>query len=44
MSDEELLRWGNAARSLCCDKSPGQVFVIQLQEARIERIRQNPKA
>jgi hypothetical protein len=34
MNDEELLRFGKAARFMCQDKSPRQVFVIQLEEAK----------
>ena len=34
MSDEELLRFGKPARFMCRDKSPRDVFVIQLEEAR----------
>jgi hypothetical protein len=33
MSDEDLLRFGKAARFMCSDKPPRQVFVIQLEEA-----------
>ena len=41
MSDSELLRFGRAARSMCDPKTnlgqpPRQVFVIQLNEARVE--------
>jgi hypothetical protein len=43
MSDEELMRFGKAGRSLCRDKSPRQVFVIQLEEARAEWRRRHPK-
>jgi hypothetical protein len=35
-SDEGLVRFGKAARFVCRDKSPLQVFVIQLDEARVE--------
>jgi hypothetical protein len=30
MSDEELVRFGKAARFMCRDKEPRQVFVIQV--------------
>jgi hypothetical protein len=36
MNDEELIRFGKAARSMCRDKAPRQVFVIQLEEAKAE--------
>ena len=36
MTDEQLLRFGKAARFMCRDKSPREVFVIQLNEARAE--------
>ena len=36
MTDEDLLRFGKAARFMCRDKSPRQAFVIQLEEARPE--------
>jgi hypothetical protein len=36
MPDDELLRFGQAAQFLCRDKSARQVFVIQLEEARVE--------
>jgi hypothetical protein len=36
MTDEELVRFAKAARFMCRDKSPRQVFVIQLEEARAE--------
>jgi hypothetical protein len=42
MSDEELLRFGKAAPFMCRDKSPRQVFVIQLEEARSARRRRHP--
>jgi hypothetical protein len=35
MSDEDL-RFGKAARFMCRDGWPGQVFVIQLEEAKAE--------
>jgi hypothetical protein len=43
MTEEELIRFGKAARSMCRDKPPRQVFVIQLDEARAEWRRRNPK-
>jgi hypothetical protein len=43
-SDEELIRFGKATRSMCQDKSPWQVFVIQFDEARAEWRRRNPKS
>jgi len=43
MNDDELLRFGKAARFMCRDKSPRQVFVIQLQEAESEWRRRHPK-
>jgi hypothetical protein len=43
MTDEDLLRFGKAARFMCRDKSPGQAFVIQLEEARSEWRRRHPK-
>jgi hypothetical protein len=36
MTDEDLLRFGKAARFMCQDKSAREVFVIQLEEARAE--------
>jgi hypothetical protein len=36
MTDEELVRFGKAARYMCQDKHPRQVFVIQLEEAKAE--------
>ena len=33
MSDEDLLRFGKAARFMCQDKSPLQVFVTQFGPA-----------
>ena len=36
MTDEELVRFGKAARFICRDKSPRQAFVVQLEEARAE--------
>ena len=48
MADEELLRFGKAARSMCSPeanlgKPPREVFVIQLQEARKEWRSRHPK-
>ena len=43
MKDEQLLQFGKAARFMCRDKSPREVFVIQLNEARAEWRRRNPK-
>ena len=43
MSDEDLLRFGKAARFMCRDKSPREVFVIQLEEARSEWRQRYPK-
>jgi hypothetical protein len=43
MTDEDLLLFGKAARFMCRDKSPWQVFVIQLEEARSEWRRRHPK-
>jgi hypothetical protein len=43
MSDEDLLRFGKAARFMCSDKSPWQAFAIQLEEARAEWRRRHPK-
>ena len=44
MTDQDLLRFGKAARFMCRDKSPRQVFVIQLEEARAEWRRRHPKS
>ena len=43
MTDEQLLRFGREARFMCQDKSPREVFVIQLNEARAEWRRRHPK-
>jgi hypothetical protein len=43
MTDEQLVQFGKAARSMCRDKSPHQVFVIRLEEARAEWLRRHPK-
>lgn len=42
MSDDELVRFGKAARFTWRDKSPRQVFVVQLEEARA-RWRRHPE-
>jgi hypothetical protein len=47
MSDQELLRYGQAAKSMCSPdayfgQSPRQVFITQLKEAREEWKRRNP--
>jgi len=47
MSDQELQRFGQAAKFMCLpganfDAPPRQVFVIQLEEARKEWKRRNP--
>jgi hypothetical protein len=36
MNDDQLIRFGKAARSMCRDDEPRQVSVIQLEEARAE--------
>ena len=36
MTDEQLIQFGKAARFMCRDKSPREVFVIQVNEARAE--------
>lgn len=48
MTDEELLRFGQAARNLCSfetnmGRPPREEFVIQLHEARAEWRRRFPK-
>jgi hypothetical protein len=43
MTDEDLVRFGKAARFMCGDKSPRQAFVIQLEEAGAEWRRRHPK-
>ncbi len=48
MNDAELLRYGQAAKSMCSPgayfgQQPRQVFVIQLEEARAEWKRRNPE-
>jgi hypothetical protein len=48
MSDDELLKFGKSARSLCDPKNnygrpPREVFLIQLREARAEWKRRHPK-
>jgi hypothetical protein len=47
MSDQELLRYGRAAKSMCSPdayfgQAPRQTFVIQLEEAKAEWRRRNP--
>lgn len=47
MSDQELLRFGRAAKSMCSPDAyfgqpPRQAFLIQLDEARKEFRRRNP--
>jgi len=44
MSDEQLVRFGKAARSLCRDPRCPDTFKRQLQEARAEWRRRHPKA
>jgi hypothetical protein len=44
MSDEELTDFGLAAKFMCRDKVPREVFVTQLKEAREEWRRRHPKA
>ena len=48
MTDEELVRFGKAARLMCSPKAnfgkpPREAFVIQLKEARAEWRRRHPK-
>ena len=47
MTDEELVRFGKAAREVCSasanrGKPPREVFVIQLREAKEEWMRRHP--
>jgi hypothetical protein len=47
MNDAELLRYGQAAKSMCSPdayfvQAPRQVFVVQLEEARREWKRRSP--
>ena len=44
MSDDELVCFGKAARSLCRDPRCPETFKLQLQEARAEWRRRHPKA
>jgi hypothetical protein len=44
MSDDELMRFGKAARSLCRDPRCPDTFKRQLAEARAEWRRRHPKA
>ena len=43
MSDEELIRFGKAARSLCRDPKCPETFKRQLEEARAEWRRRHPQ-
>jgi hypothetical protein len=48
MNDQELLRYGRAAKSMCSPDAyfgqpPRQAFLIQLDEARKEWRRRNPE-
>jgi hypothetical protein len=48
LTDEELIREGNAGRYLCSPtanfgKPPRKVFVVQLEEVRAEWRRRHPK-
>jgi hypothetical protein len=48
MNNAELLRFGQAAKSMCSPdayfgQSPRQVFLVQLKEARAEWKRRNPE-
>jgi hypothetical protein len=43
MSDDEFMRFGKAARSLCRDPRCPDTFKRQLEEARGEWRRRNPK-
>ena len=44
MSDDELVRFGKAARSLCREPRCPEVFKRQLEEAKTEWRRRHPKA
>ena len=44
MSDDELMRFGKAARFLCRDPRCPEVFKRQLEEAKTEWRRRHPKA
>ena len=44
MSDDDLIRFGKAARSLCRHRDCPDTFKRQLQEARAEWRRRHPKA
>jgi hypothetical protein len=44
MSEEELTDFGLAAKFMCHDKKPREVFVTQLYEARQEWRRRHSKA
>jgi hypothetical protein len=41
MSDDELVRFGKAARFMCRDKPPRQVFVTQSGSASFQRVRKS---
>jgi hypothetical protein len=43
MSDDELMRFGKAARSLCRDPRCPDIFKRQLEEARGEWRRRHPR-
>jgi hypothetical protein len=43
MSDEQLVRFGKAARSLCRHRDCPETFKRQLEEARAEWRRRHPK-
>ena len=43
MTDNELMRFGKAARSLCRNRNCPDTFKQQLQEARAEWRRRHPK-
>jgi hypothetical protein len=44
MSDDDLIRFGKAARSLCRRRDCPDTFKRQLQEASVEWRRRHPKA
>jgi len=44
MSDDDLIRFGKAARSLCRHRDCPDTFKRQLQEASVEWRRRHPKA
>jgi len=43
MPEEELIRFGKAARSLCRDRTCPDTFKLQLEEARAEWRRRHPR-